>query len=77
MSPVVTISGGGIIGNYISSRLGKNNIKSAIVDFSLRSILITLFALSLSRQLYMFSRISDKSDLVVLFIYIRTKRRII
>ena len=34
MDTVVTISGGGIIGNYISSRLGKNNIKSAIVEKS-------------------------------------------
>ncbi len=34
MNPVVTISGGGIIGNYISSRLNKNNIESVIVEKS-------------------------------------------
>ena len=34
MNPVVTISGGGIIGNYISSRLKKNNIESVIVEKS-------------------------------------------
>ena len=34
MNPVVTISGGGIIGNYISSRLSKNNIESVIVEKS-------------------------------------------
>ena len=28
MNPVVTISGGGIIGNYISSRLNNNNIET-------------------------------------------------
>ena len=34
MNPIVTISGGGIIGNYISSRLKKNNIESVIVEKS-------------------------------------------
>ena len=34
MNPVVTISGGGIIGNYISTRLSKNNIESVIVEKS-------------------------------------------
>ena len=34
MNPVVTISGGGIIGNYISSRLSKNNIESLIIERS-------------------------------------------
>ena len=34
MNTVVTISGGGIIGNYISSRLKKNNIESVIVEKS-------------------------------------------
>ena len=34
MSPVVTISGGGIIGNYISSRLNSKNIKSIVIEKS-------------------------------------------
>ena len=34
MNPVVTISGGGIIGNYISSRLNKNNIESLVIEKS-------------------------------------------
>jgi len=34
VNPIVTISGGGIIGNYISSRLKKNNIESVIVEKS-------------------------------------------
>tara|TARA_A100000164_G_scaffold230575_1_gene204580 strand:- start:452 stop:1609 length:1158 start_codon:yes stop_codon:yes gene_type:complete len=34
VNPVVTISGGGIIGNYISTRLSKNNIESVIVEKS-------------------------------------------
>tara|TARA_Y100000022_G_scaffold200388_1_gene215652 strand:+ start:30 stop:1187 length:1158 start_codon:yes stop_codon:yes gene_type:complete len=34
VNTVVTISGGGIIGNYISSRLKKNNIESVIVEKS-------------------------------------------
>ena len=34
MNPVVTVSGGGIIGNYISTRLSKNNIESVIVEKS-------------------------------------------
>ena len=34
MNPVVTISGGGIIGNYISLRLDKSNIKSVIIEKS-------------------------------------------
>ena len=36
MNPVVTISGGGIIGNYISLRLDKSNIKSVIIEKSKR-----------------------------------------
>ncbi len=34
MNPIVTISGGGIIGNYISSRLNNNNIESLIIEKS-------------------------------------------
>ena len=34
MNPIVTISGGGIIGNYISLRLNKNNIESIIIEKS-------------------------------------------
>ena len=34
MNPIVTISGGGIIGNYISSRLSKNNIESIVIEKS-------------------------------------------
>ena len=34
MSPIVTISGGGIIGNYISSRLNKNNIEAIVIEKS-------------------------------------------
>ena len=34
VSPVVTISGGGIIGNYISSRLNSKNIKSIVIEKS-------------------------------------------
>ena len=34
MNPIVTISGGGIIGNYISLRLYKSNIKSVIIEKS-------------------------------------------
>ena len=34
MNPIVTISGGGIIGNYISSRLNKNNIESLVIEKS-------------------------------------------
>ncbi|MAR95762.1 MAG: hypothetical protein CMD46_05365 [Gammaproteobacteria bacterium] len=34
MSPIVTISGGGIIGNYISLRLNKSNIESIIIEKS-------------------------------------------
>ncbi len=36
MSPIVTISGGGIIGNYISIRLNKSNIKSVIIEKSIK-----------------------------------------
>ena len=38
MSPVVTISGGGIIGNYISSRLNSKNIKSIVIEKSKEDI---------------------------------------
>ena len=34
MNPIVTISGGGIIGNYISLRLNKSNIGSIIIEKS-------------------------------------------
>ena len=34
MSPIVTISGGGIIGNYISTRLNKNNIEAIVIEKS-------------------------------------------
>ena len=34
MNPVVTISGGGIIGNYISSRLNNNNIETLVIEKS-------------------------------------------
>ena len=34
MNPIVTISGGGIIGNYISSRLNNNNIESLVIEKS-------------------------------------------
>jgi len=34
VNPIVTISGGGIIGNYISLRLNKNNIESIIIEKS-------------------------------------------
>ena len=34
MNPIVTISGGGIIGNYISSRLNNNNIESLVIEES-------------------------------------------
>ena len=34
MNSFITISGGGIIGNYISSRLNKNNINSIIIERS-------------------------------------------
>ena len=34
MSPIVTISGGGIIGNYISARLNKNNIETIVIEKS-------------------------------------------
>ena len=34
MNPIVTISGGGIIGNYISLRLNKSNIESIIIEKS-------------------------------------------
>lgn len=34
MNPIVTISGGGIIGNYISSRLNSNGIESLIIEKS-------------------------------------------
>jgi ubiquinone biosynthesis UbiH/UbiF/VisC/COQ6 family hydroxylase len=34
VNPIVTISGGGIIGNYISSRLNKNNIESLVIEKS-------------------------------------------
>ncbi len=37
MNPIVTISGGGIIGNYISLRLNKNNIESIIIEKSKKS----------------------------------------
>tara|TARA_B100001029_G_scaffold179542_1_gene189460 strand:+ start:1365 stop:2519 length:1155 start_codon:yes stop_codon:yes gene_type:complete len=36
VSPIVTISGGGIIGNYISIRLNKSNIKSVIIEKSIK-----------------------------------------
>ena len=38
MDPVVVISGGGIIGNYISSRLKLNSIQSIVVEKELRNI---------------------------------------
>lgn len=38
MNPVVVISGGGIIGNYISSRLKLNSIQSIVVEKELRNI---------------------------------------
>jgi ubiquinone biosynthesis UbiH/UbiF/VisC/COQ6 family hydroxylase len=34
VNPIVTISGGGIIGNYISSRLNNNNIESLVIEKS-------------------------------------------
>jgi len=34
VSPIVTISGGGIIGNYISSRLNNNNIEAIVIEKS-------------------------------------------
>jgi len=34
VNPIVTISGGGIIGNYISLRLNKSNIESIIIEKS-------------------------------------------
>ena len=34
MSPIVTISGGGFIGNYISARLNKNNIETIVIEKS-------------------------------------------
>jgi len=34
VSPIVTISGGGIIGNYISARLNKNNIEAIVIEKS-------------------------------------------
>ena len=34
MNPIVTISGGGIIGNYISLRLNKSNIGSIVIEKS-------------------------------------------
>ena len=34
MNPVVTISGGGIIGNYISLRLNRNSIESVVIEKS-------------------------------------------
>ena len=34
MRPIVTISGGGIIGNYISSRLNNNNIEAIVIEKS-------------------------------------------
>ena len=38
MDPVVVISGGGIIGNYISSRLNLNSIQSIVVEKEIRNI---------------------------------------
>ena len=38
MDPVVVISGGGIIGNYISSRLNLNSIQSIVVEKEHRNI---------------------------------------
>ena len=38
MDPVVVISGGGIIGNYISSRLDLNSIQSIVVEKEIRNI---------------------------------------
>ena len=38
MDPVVVISGGGIIGNYISSRLKLNSIQSIVVEKEIRNI---------------------------------------
>ena len=38
MDPVVVISGGGIIGNYISSRLSLNSIQSIVVEKEIRNI---------------------------------------
>ena len=38
MDPVVVISGGGIIGNYISSRLKLNSIQSIVVEKELKNI---------------------------------------
>ena len=35
MNPIVTISGGGIIGNYISLRLNKSNIESIVIEKSI------------------------------------------
>ena len=34
MNPLVTVSGGGIIGNYISSRLNNNNIETLVIEKS-------------------------------------------
>ena len=38
MDPVVVISGGGIIGNYISSRLNLNSIQSIVIEKSSKDI---------------------------------------
>ena len=38
MNPVVTISGGGIIGNYISLRLNQNSIESVVIEKSKNKI---------------------------------------
>ena len=38
MNPVVTISGGGIIGNYISLRLNQSNIESVVIEKSKNKI---------------------------------------
>jgi len=38
VDPVVVISGGGIIGNYISSRLSLNSIQSIVVEKEIRNI---------------------------------------
>ena len=38
MNPVVTISGGGIIGSYISLRLDSKNIDSIVIEKSINKI---------------------------------------
>ena len=38
MNPVVTISGGGIIGNYISLRLNQSSIESVVIEKSKNKI---------------------------------------